>query len=34
VRPILKADAELPDPLDRRIAASIRRCVEPAATSI
>ena len=34
VRPVLKADADLPDPLDRRIAASIRRCVRVAETSI
>ncbi len=34
VRPVLKPDVELADPLDRKIAASIRRCVGTAETSI
>jgi hypothetical protein len=34
VRPVLKTEVELPDPLDRKIAASIRRCVGTAETSI
>ena len=34
VRPVLKPDLDLPDPLDRRIAASIRRCVRVPETSI
>jgi hypothetical protein len=34
VRPILKSDVELADPVDRKIAASIRRCVAIADTSI
>jgi hypothetical protein len=34
VRPLMKPDADLPDPLDRRVAASIRRCVGVTEASI
>jgi hypothetical protein len=34
VRPVLKTDLDLPDPLDRKVAASIRRCIGIAGTSI